>query len=168
MTATVIKLPNAKSKGVQLVCSKCFSKSTASCDCGVAYVPANVAAAKAIKAHPEKSNVALAKEIGVGKDTIRRVRSTCANAQVEKRIGLDGKTRKMPCPPVLEIVNKGRVDTATEAATRSLYNCACESYALAKRSKKYLDEANFEQNVIDAISDAAKAWKELLDKVTAK
>jgi hypothetical protein len=61
----------------------------------LAYVPAGRRAEEAVKANPGKSNRAIADEIGVGKDTVRRAR-TGASAPVEKRVGKDGKTRKMP------------------------------------------------------------------------
>jgi len=58
----------------QLHCSGCGAIAEASCDCGLPYVPAGVAAAKAIKAHPEKSDNAIAKEIGVDQTTVSRAR----------------------------------------------------------------------------------------------
>ena len=62
------------------------------------YIPAGQRASEAVKAHPEKSDGALATEIGVNPETVRRARksSTPANAEVEKRVGRDGKTRRMP------------------------------------------------------------------------
>ncbi|SIN88804.1 hypothetical protein SAMN05443247_00475 [Bradyrhizobium erythrophlei] len=61
------------------------------------YVPASKVAKAAIEANPQKSNRAIAAETGVSKDTIRRAReATGANAPVEKRVGKDGKARKMP------------------------------------------------------------------------
>lgn len=38
----------------------------------------------------------VAEEIGVGPDTVRRARPTAPNDAVEKRVGRDGKMRKMP------------------------------------------------------------------------
>ena len=37
-------------------CSKCGVEAAAACDCGAPYIPAGVAAAKAVAAHPEKSD----------------------------------------------------------------------------------------------------------------
>ena len=45
---------------------------------------------------PDKSDQVIADEVGCSRDTVRRARPavpTCANAQVEKRIGKDGKAR---------------------------------------------------------------------------
>jgi hypothetical protein len=61
------------------------------------YVPASKRAEQAIAANPDKSDRAIADEIGVGKDTVRRVRkATGAHAPVGKRVGKDGKARKVP------------------------------------------------------------------------
>jgi hypothetical protein len=52
-----------------------------------------------LKAHPERSDRAIAADLGVGKDTVRRSRkSTGADAPVKKRIGKDGKKRRPPRP----------------------------------------------------------------------
>jgi hypothetical protein len=57
-------------------------------------------ATAAVQAHPEMSDRALAKQAGVDPDTISRVRkaSTAGNPAVEPRVGLDGKTRRLPIP----------------------------------------------------------------------
>jgi hypothetical protein len=78
-------------------CSKCGVEAAAACDCGVPYVPAGVAAAKAVAAHPEKSDRAIAAEIGVADRTVNRARkATATDVAVESRVGLDGKARKQP------------------------------------------------------------------------
>jgi hypothetical protein len=48
----------------------------ASCNCGAPVVPAFKKAADAIKANPTKSNRQIAEDLGVGKDTVRRARSS--------------------------------------------------------------------------------------------
>src|SRR6266478_1187914 len=112
MIATILDMPPSSSKvklEQRLHCGKCGVIATAACDCGVAYIPARIAATKAIKAHPEKSNRAIAVQFGVGKDTIRRLRdATGANAPLQKRNGLDGRDRpaKGRQKPALEIVTK--------------------------------------------------------------
>lgn len=50
----------------------------------------------AIEASPEKSDRAIAAELGVSPMTVGRVRSTVTSGTVAKRIGLDGKTRSLP------------------------------------------------------------------------
>ena len=83
----------------QLVCSECGADGEGSCRCGAPYVPAGQRAADAIAANPTKSNCAIAEEVGVNPETVRRARknSTAADAAVEeKRTGKDGKSRRMP------------------------------------------------------------------------
>jgi hypothetical protein len=55
----------------------------------------------AVAANPEKSDRAIAEEIGVHHSTVNeaRKRSTAGNPTVEKRTGRDGKTRRMPQVP---------------------------------------------------------------------
>jgi hypothetical protein len=79
----------------RLECSACGAGGEASCTCGAPYLPAGQRAVEAVKANPEKSNRAIAGELGVSKDTVRRAR-TGASAPVDKRVGLDGKTRRLP------------------------------------------------------------------------
>jgi hypothetical protein len=78
-------------------CVRCGAKTKPGCDCGVAYVPAHMYAAKAVAAHPEKSDRTIAKEIGVSDKTVAKARkATAEKSAVEKRIGRDGKARKLP------------------------------------------------------------------------
>lgn len=73
------------------------------CDCGTEYIRAGVFAARVIAdpANAEKSDRAIAAEIGVGLGTVQRARakSTDPNESVEtppKRTGRDGKKRAQP------------------------------------------------------------------------
>lgn len=93
MAATILKIPVV----AKLECSSCGAKADASCNCGAPYIPAGERAKKAVEANPEKSDRAIAAELGVGKDTVRRAReATGAHAPVDERIGLDGKVRRLP------------------------------------------------------------------------
>lgn len=96
---SVIALPIARN----LRCSDCGAPGEATCDCGAAYVPAGQLAAKAIAANPDKSDRAIAEEIGVSHQVVGRARkkATGPNGPVATRTGRDGKARK---PPVLKIV----------------------------------------------------------------
>jgi hypothetical protein len=58
----------------------------ASCDCRAPYLPAGERAAQAVAANPERSNRALANEIGVDDKTIAKARaeySATGNARAE-------------------------------------------------------------------------------------
>jgi hypothetical protein len=80
-----------------LSCSACGAAGYAACDCGAPYLPAATRAAKAIAENPNKSDRAIAAEIGVSDRTVNRARNaTATHDAVETRIGLDGKARKQP------------------------------------------------------------------------
>jgi hypothetical protein len=100
-----------------MACTSCGAEVNASCTCGVAYVPKSVRAAEAIAANPEKSDRAIAKEIGVGDMTVGRARNQLQHdVAVDERIGLDGKTRSMPTKPAPEPPPVDRVVLAHRAA----------------------------------------------------
>jgi len=91
-------IPAYKISVVQLQCTMCGAETHASCSCGAIYRPKAQRAAEAVADHPEKSNRALAKEIGVSYETIRQARASTDNhlSVDEPRVGLDGKKRKLP------------------------------------------------------------------------
>jgi hypothetical protein len=91
-------IPLRKPEAVKLFCSACLASVDAACDCGVSYVKAGTLAERAVEANPEKSDRAIAAEIGVSAPTVSKARreSTVNNFTVEKRIGRDGKVRKLP------------------------------------------------------------------------
>jgi hypothetical protein len=104
VTATVIKIRRDAAK---LECSACGATTNASCDCGVPYTSAGMRAAEAIAVNPEKSDRAIAAEIGVGSNTVSRARKSgapCGAPKMkasenfspcempERRTGKDGKS----------------------------------------------------------------------------
>jgi hypothetical protein len=110
MTAQVVKLRPSKSIG-SLRCEECGAPGKAGCNCGARYIPANEYAAKAVAANPEKSDRAIAADIGVSDFTVRKARqSGASNHAPDKRIGKDGKkqpAKKTKKPPdVRQQVNK--------------------------------------------------------------
>lgn len=107
-----------------------------------------------------------AKALGVSRGTIERdIGGSKKAINGSKKAS---QKEKDNCPSVLDIPDEGEVETATQAATRNLYNAACESYAFAKKAKKYIDDANLEMNVLDAIKDATEAWTELSFKLLTR
>jgi hypothetical protein len=90
--------PAFKISVTQLQCTMCGAETHAACSCGAIYRPKAQQAAEAVAAHPEKSNRAIAEEIGADEKTVRQARdSTADQSAVEgSRIGLDGKKRKLP------------------------------------------------------------------------
>lgn len=94
----VVELP-VRSKPLVMRCTACGVEASAACDCGVAYEPASAVAARALEAHPEKSNRAIAEIAGVGRATVNRLRATGSFEPVEKTVGRDGKERPATMPP---------------------------------------------------------------------
>jgi hypothetical protein len=98
-------------KRTKLQCSSCGADATASCECGVAYVPAGKRAADAIAADAKRSDRVIAERIGVSDKTVAKARKEptaeksavgSTNQKAEKpfgvgegkRLGKDGKWRK--------------------------------------------------------------------------
>ncbi len=115
-------IPEIKVSVVRLACTLCGAEANASCGCNAIYRPKAQRAAEAIKEHPEKSNRAIADEIGVDEKTVRQARdSTADNSAVdEPRIGLDGKRRKLPSyfadppPEIRETLIEQALDTVRQ------------------------------------------------------
>jgi hypothetical protein len=105
MTAEIHKLPPPK---LHLYCAKCGVVSEPRCDCNVGYITAGEVARRAVAANPEKSDRAIAAEIGVSQPTVGKARKAAAaagdkNLSSAKRTGRDGKsypasrrTKRMP------------------------------------------------------------------------
>jgi len=88
----VLTLPKTN----RLECSSCGATANAACDCGAPYVPAGARAAAAIADNPDKSDRAIAADLGISRETVRKARSTDNLLSVDTRVGLDGKVRRMP------------------------------------------------------------------------
>jgi hypothetical protein len=89
-------VPLRRASIARLACTSCGAETDAACNCNVAYAPAAQRAAEAVAANPEKSDRAIAEDIGVGHATVSRARSTVSGETVEKRVGKDGKARRLP------------------------------------------------------------------------
>lgn len=96
------RAPQPSTTTAQIFCSDCGACADAACNCGAPYLPAGQRAMKAIEANPERSDRAIATELGIGNKTVSRARqqATVSHDTVEdrqpKRIGKDGKKRRMP------------------------------------------------------------------------
>src|SRR5262245_27283668 len=71
-TATVVPFPGT----VVLECPQCGATGQGSCHCGIPYIPAGDAAAKAIAENPGLSDRAIAEKTGIGHASISRHRSS--------------------------------------------------------------------------------------------
>jgi len=102
MTATVIKMSIQR-----MICTGCGAEANASCNCGKAYMPASVRASEAIAANPDKSDRAIAEELGVSPTTVGKARGAqvSSSGHVTERTGRDGKqySVKQRSPAVRDI-----------------------------------------------------------------
>lgn len=168
-TATIIKLPRSS----RLECSTCGATAEAACDCGAPYIPAGARAAKAIAGSPEKSDRAIAAEIGVSDTTVLRARkkATASHEAVEKRTGRDGKVRKLPQPkksaphasdPIHETC--ADCDTQEQHWQRSLSNLAGDAISMrAYWTREFGKWEKFEtpSQLVKLAGEAARAWAKL-------
>jgi len=141
MTAAIYRMPKPT---LHLHCAKCGVITEAQCGCGAGYVTAGEYARRAIKANPEKSDRAIAEEIGVSRATVDRARkATGSNEPVEKRTGKDGKKRRMPAPKhdkarevVRPLVEAGKsVSRHQLAADHGLTHGAIQRAEIAERAR---------------------------------
>jgi regulator of replication initiation timing len=153
-------------------CSECGVEAAAACDCGAPYVPAGVAAANAVAAHPEKSDRAIAAEIGVSDKTVGKARrATAESSAVDTRVGLDGKARKQPAkkpigatPPKIlteqpapkNTVKKAVQPTAVKVSSAVSKKLAAYKHQIAdlKAKNKALEARN---NKLEVENDRLKA-----------
>src|ERR1700722_7465044 len=89
MIPTVIKMSIQR-----MICTDCGAEANASCNCGVAYQPKSLRAADAIKANPQKSDRAIAADLGISAMTVNRARGV--TDVTPERTGLDGKIYRVP------------------------------------------------------------------------
>lgn len=80
----------------QMTCTGCGAEANASCNCGKPYVPKKQRAAEAIAANPQKSDRAIAADIGVSPMTVGRARSEGETDVTPEREGIDGKVYHLP------------------------------------------------------------------------
>ena len=97
-----------------MACTACGREVNAACTCGAPYVPKKQRAAEAIAANPQKSNRAIADEIGVSEPTVRRARQG-ASSDASEREGKDGKTYNLkPAQEAFDIEANTRAIIAEE------------------------------------------------------
>jgi hypothetical protein len=176
----VVKL-RPKKTPLQLRCVACGATADAACDCGVAYKPANEIAEAAIKANPKMSDRALSKKHGISHQTIGRTRkSTGPNGPVALRVGLDGKTRKMPKPQAhpskftTQQLASFKDDSATDFDgprdfwQRTISNTASDILAkIPFWNKTYPKWRTYEldSDILTLAIDAAEAWNDLVKQL---
>src|SRR5262249_26229412 len=113
---------------LKLECEHCGAEARASCNCGVAYRPAKIRAKEAIDANPQKSDRSIAKELGISPTTVGEARQLSSTGQLDERVGLDGKTRRIP---VRAEVEENAEESPADRWQRSLSNMAGEAVSLS-------------------------------------
>ena len=79
----------------RMVCTGCGAEANASCNCGVSYVAKSARAREAVKANPNRSDRAIAADLGMTHPTVaaaRRDLDEGGNNFPPERIGRDGKS----------------------------------------------------------------------------
>jgi hypothetical protein len=181
--------PKGPSTAVQMECSQCGACVAALCDCGVIYVPVGTRAANAIAKNPDKSDRAIAAELGVGKDSVRRARVPVgANAPPGKRTGRDGKQyparhtvrtrtakpKQSPnnvwsSDPIQE--NCSECEVPAEFWERSLENLAGDAISMrAHWTREFGKWESFEapSSLVTLAKQAAQTWTELAADINSK
>lgn len=148
---------------VRLECSACGAEANASCDCAKPYVPAMARAAKAIAANPEKSDRAIAAEIGVDHKTVGKARrETGGDDSPPDRIGQDGKKYPAKRTP-RGFYNEPEPD---EEATVEEHET---SFWLRIQTARDLAEVPFQgettSELVEAVRAVASAWNQLAQKL---
>ena len=158
----------------RMACTGCGAEANVSCNCGKPYVPKSERAAEAIKANPEKSDRAIAAELGVSPMTVNRARATVPDVTVDERIGLDGKTRRVPekkpeAEPEIDNDNHNDADDPdaevadSEVVKTNLLDTVSEQLAMASAYKKVLKRSFFDfetrGKIIGEIDKLIGRWK---------
>ena len=161
MTVVSFRRPAA----LEIGCSACGTTVDAGCDCGAPYLPAGQRAAAAVAANPQRSNRAIADEIGVDEGTVRKARRATADdsAVDEPRIGMDGKVRRLPT----RITSDDDEDefTAKELAERDRGSFLLRAQE-AKNFAFYTGQVD--DGLLEFARGTAAAWCELVAKMEKK
>ena len=175
-SAKVVPMPVRTS----LVCSSCGAAGEGSCRCGAPYVAPGQRAAEAVAANPGKTDRAIAADIGVDAETVRRARkkSGSANAATEKRTGKDGKkypakkkakAANKPGPLPTDPIQEACPDCADEEERwqRSLTNLAGDAIVVEAFWTREFGAAwtkfKATSEVVTLAEQAAAAWRKVAD-----
>src|ERR1035437_719181 len=148
------------------------------CTCPGTYGSPGERAAAAVKAHPEKSDRAIADDIGVGSNTVKRARETTApDGAVDKRVGKDGKSRRLPKPhknsPEREeqaarlVLDEGKTHaqaaTETGVGSRQIIKTAVAFEAGKRAAEAQIDPATLSVTAREKFDAAIRQHKHKLD-----
>jgi hypothetical protein len=169
-----------------LHCTACGMQGEVKCSCAkpYAHIPAREAAALGVAAHPDWSDVRIAKACGVSDKTVAAARSSVSeNSETEKskRIGRDGKKYKAPKVTKSKKPKKPKPDippaardqsfTPQEEWEASLIRLATFITTMDKEwTAHFGDWKQFQMTACTygLISRAGVTWKELVDSASPK
>lgn len=110
----------------QMTCVACGAEADASCNCGKPYVPKKQRAVDAIAANPQKSDRAIAADIGVDHKTVGAARRELGGEDSPpEREGRDGKMYRTPRNSKSQGIDMPTAEEADEEWQRTIYDQAC-------------------------------------------
>ena len=166
-------------KPASLYCKECGAITEAVCDCNAGYLPAGEYAELYLAENPDRSNRAIADHLKMSDTTVMRARQRvearagAANEAHEKRVGRDGKShpakRSRPklvseAEPAPTLVPEPA--PLPEPANLDDHTVFLKRAEVARLSATYAGEITKE--VLEATSNAAKAWRDLLGAMLKK
>ena len=166
MNNTVIKMSVQR-----MVCTGCGAEANASCNCGVSYMAKSARAAEAIKANPRKSDRAIAADLGIGSNTVRRARedSGAPDGAGDERIGRDGKSysirQRVTEDP--DISPKLVAEAEATGRRRIFLRCAEDAARKAEQGAGLKDarESEIDDEILMTLEKVIKAWTSLREEI---
>jgi hypothetical protein len=153
----VVPLRRPAALPLQIACSACGATTEAACDCGLPYVPAKERAAAAVAVNPEKSDRAIAAEIGVDHKTVGAARrSVGEHSPPEKRVGKDGKSYPATKPPPKPVYSK-KEEAERERGAFLLRAQEARRFAFHKCKP--------DKQLVEHARKTAAVWSELANKM---
>lgn len=142
----------------RMVCTGCGSETNATCNCGKPYLPAKRRAAEAIAANPQKSNRAIAEEIGVSEFSVRDARKSGAMDHAPEREGRDGKIYHLP--------QRQERDEASVEAELDRRSLAAAFLLRADQARQFaVYSGKITREAIAAAKQTATAWQTLVNQM---
>jgi hypothetical protein len=113
--------------------------------------------ARILNPHPQRHQIVAKNPDITAKEAHDRMRAYNQRLAEKEAKAAIGSEPESTAPP----------DDPAEVATRHLEKIISDGKAMANQAKRYLEAAVLEKKLMDALSDACCAWKELLDQAVA-
>jgi hypothetical protein len=157
-TATVIQMSIQR-----MICTGCGAEANASCNCGVAYVPAAQRVAEYDKANPGQSTRQAAADLGVDKETVRKARSRGDQSPPAAVTGRDGKLY-----PAKKSKEENEAEDTAKHNRAAIVIYAGTAIDLAERITSFADLEKMTDEAKEIIHRTAVAWADLDAKVGSR